>query len=90
MDLFLRKSFLDDKGNPDKTKTLDLIPLPGFADRPKMHATAERIPGLETNSGGYGVDRTVVVGWDSSVVWRVASEIKSPHLAKLRDEEKAE
>jgi len=74
MHMFLRKYFLDDNGNPDKTKTPAPIALPGFANPSQVHAAAERILGLESTSGGYGDDRTVVLGWDRSAVWKVAAQ----------------
>ena len=88
--MFFRKYFLDDNGNPDKTKTPAPIALPGFANRSQVHAAAERILGLESTSGGYGDDRTVVLGWDRSAVWKVAAQTESPSLARINAAEKAE
>lgn len=90
MHMFLRKYFLDDNGNSDKTKTPAPIALPGFANRSQVHAAAERTPGLESVSGGYGDDRTVVIGWDRSAVWKVAAQIESPSIARINAAEKAE
>jgi len=79
---FLAKYFLDGHGQPDKTKTPDPLALPGYDARPTLHAAAERIPGLETHSGGSGDDRTIVIGWDRSAVWRHAGQIDAESWEK--------
>lgn len=89
MHMFFRKYFLDDNGKPDKTKTPAPTALPGFANRSQVHAAAERVLGLESTSGGYGDDRTVVLGWDRSAVWKVAAQTESPSLARINAAEKA-
>ena len=55
-----------------------------------MHAAAERIPGLEAHSGGRGDDRTVVIGWDRSAVWRAAGQVDSHCALRLQQVEEAE
>ncbi|KAL8784314.1 MAG: hypothetical protein Q9195_009093 [Heterodermia aff. obscurata] len=90
MDMFLKKYFLDEAGKPDKSKTPEPISLPGFIQRSQMHAAAERVLGLETYSGGQGNDRTVVVGWDRSAVWRVAGQVDNQSALKLQQAEEAE
>lgn len=86
----MKKYFIDESGNPDKSKTPDPMPLPGLNSRAQMHAAAERIPGLETHSGGEGKDRAVVVGWDRSAVWRVAGQIGNQQALKRQEREEAE
>ena len=88
--MFLRKYFLDEDGNPDKSKTPVPIPLPGFSNRSQIHAAAERVPGLKTCSGGHGDDRTVVVGWDRDAVWRVAGHVADQSALKQHQIEEAE
>ena len=75
IELFMRKRFLDQNGQPDRTKTPLPMPLPGFGDRSAMHARAERVPGLETHSEGRGGERVLVIGWDCSAVFGEASKI---------------
>ena len=90
--MFMDKYFLDDHGKPDKSKTPDPLPLPGFSQRSQMHAAAEAIPGLETQSGGgsHNDDRVIVVGWDRSAVWRVAGSIVSQGAVRRAAAAKAE
>ncbi|KAL8788704.1 MAG: hypothetical protein Q9213_001518 [Squamulea squamosa] len=77
IDMFLAKYFLDSNGNPTRTKTTVPISLPGFGNRSFLYAAAEKIQGLKTVNGGYGNDRTVVVGWENShpSVWEVAGQV---------------
>lgn len=88
--MFLRKYFLDENGDPDQKKTPAPIALPGFANRSQIHGAAERTPGLESVSGGYGDDRTVLIGWDRSEVWKVAAQVESPSLVIIKVARKAE
>ena len=88
--MFLKKYFLDEGGNPDKSKTPVPIPLPGFSNRSQIHAAAERVPGLKTCSGGHGDDRTVVVGWDRDAVWSVAGQVANQSALKHHQVEEAE
>ena len=90
MDMFLQKYFLDEGGKPDRSKTPTPIPLPGFLQRSQMHAAAECVPGLQTHSAGQGDDRTIVVGWDRSAVWRVAGQVAEQSALKQQDVEEAE
>lgn len=90
MDMFLKKYFLDESGKPDKSKTPKPMPLPDFSSRSRMHAAAERVPGLETHSGGEGDDRTVVVGLDRDAVWRVAGQVANESALELEEVEEAE
>lgn len=64
--LFLRKYFLDEDGNPDRTKTPDLILLPRYADKGlALTSRTERVPALHVADGGLGGGSNVmVVGWD--------------------------
>ncbi len=64
--LFLRKYFLDENGNPDRTKTPDLILLPGYTDKGlALKGRTERVPALHVEGGGLGGDSNVtVIGWD--------------------------
>ncbi|KAL9585250.1 MAG: hypothetical protein Q9212_001642 [Teloschistes hypoglaucus] len=76
IDMFLRRYFLDENGKPEQSKTREPVALPGFDNRAQMHAAVEPIPGLVSESGGDGRERTVVVGWRDTGVGRVAGQIK--------------
>ena len=52
--IFLKEYFLTENGLPDKTKPPHPMHLPGLSSRMSMHQAAERIPRLETASGGEG------------------------------------
>lgn len=75
--LFLRKYFLDEDGNPDRTKTADLILLPGYTDRGlALTGKTERVPALHVADGGLGGENNVmVIGWDRARVNKKAHEI---------------
>ena len=77
-------------GRPDKSKTTEALALYGFANRSQIHIYAERIPGVETTSGGEGPERTICIGWDRSAVWRLAGTISArvfeEKLKKQEDE----
>ena len=75
--LFLRKYFLDEDGNPDRTKTPDLILLPGYTDRSlALTARTERVPGLHVADAGFGSKKNImVIGWDRIEVVEKATEI---------------
>lgn len=73
-DFDLREYFLNAAGNPDHSKTLRPLALPGVSHA-SIHSRAERIPGLEAVSGGDGEHRTLVIGWDRSGVLSNAARI---------------
>ena len=75
--LFLRKYFLDKDGNPDRTKTPDLILLPGYFDRGlAMTGRTERVPALHVADGGLeGASHVTVVGWNRERVNNKARDI---------------
>ena len=75
--LFLRKYFLTDDGDSDRTKTPDVILLPGYTDKGLvLTGRTERVPGLHVANGGLGGESNVmVVGWDRERVNRKAQEI---------------
>ena len=54
-----------------------------------MYQAAERIPGLETASGGEGDERVLVIGWDRSAVFREANKIADQQRGKWKDAQKA-
>ena len=64
--LFLRKYFLDRDGNPDRTKTPDLILLPGYTDKGlALTMRTERVPALHVADGGLrGSSHVMVIGWN--------------------------
>ncbi|KAL8685654.1 MAG: hypothetical protein Q9218_007627, partial [Villophora microphyllina] len=88
IDMFLRRYFLDEDGKPEQSKTPEPLALPGFDNRAQMHAAVEPIPGLVSESGGDGKERTIVVGWRDSGVRRLLGQInreqrtKQEHAAK--------
>lgn len=82
---FMAKYFLNARGGPDRSKTLVPMALPGLHSRMGIHAAAERIPGLITQSGGTGDSRTLVIGWDISAVSKKVSDIDL-EAAKARKE----
>lgn len=75
--LFLRKYFLDENGNPDRTKTPNLILLPGYYDRGLvMTGRTERVPALHVADGGLeGASHVTVVGWNRERVNKRARDI---------------
>ena len=75
--LFLSKYFLDKDGNPDRTKTPDLILLPGYFDKGlRLTGRIERVPALHLADGGLGgANNVTVVGWDRARVNNKAYEI---------------
>ena len=75
--LFLRKYFLDEDGNPDRTKTPDLILLPGYTDKGlALTGRTERVPALHVENGGLGGESNVmVIGWDRARVNDKAHQI---------------
>ena len=75
--LFLRKYFLDDKGNPDRSKTSDLVLLPGYTDKGmRLTGRTERIPALHVADGGLGgANNVTVIGWNRSRVNEKAHQI---------------
>lgn len=75
--LFLSKYFLDEDGNPDRTKTPDLILLPGYTDKGLvLTGLTERVPALHVADGGLGgADNVTVIGWDRARVNNQAYEI---------------
>ena len=75
--LFLRKYFLDEDGNPDRTKTPHLILLPEYNDKYlALTGRTERIPALHVADGGLGgANNVMVVGWDRSRVNNKARQI---------------
>lgn len=75
--LFLRKYFLDEDGNPDRTKTPDLILLPGYADKGlALTSRTEGVPALHVADGGLGgASNVMVVGWDRAKVNNAAHQI---------------
>lgn len=75
--LFLRKYFLDEKGNSDRTKTPELVLLPGYFDKSKaLTGRTERIPALHVAYGGQrGADNVTVVGWNRARVNEKARQI---------------
>ena len=75
--LFLRKYFLDKDGNPDRTKTPDLILLPGYTDRGlALTGRTERVPGLHVANGGLErASHVTVIGWNRERVNIKAHEI---------------
>ncbi|KAF6220216.1 hypothetical protein HO133_003348 [Letharia lupina] len=75
--LFLRKYFLDEKGNSDRTKTPELVLLPGYIDKGMaLTGRTERIPALHVAYGGLGgADNVTVVGWNRARVNDKAHQI---------------
>ena len=75
--LFLSKYFLDEDGNPDQTKTPDLILLPGYFDKGlRLTGQIERVPALHLADGGLGgANNVTVIGWDRARVNNQAYEI---------------
>ena len=75
--LFLRKYFLDKDGNSDRTKTPDLILLPGYTDRGlALTGRTERVPGLHVANGGLErASHVTVIGWNRERVNIKAHEI---------------
>ena len=75
--LFLSKYFLDKDGNPDRSKTPDLILLPGYFDKGlSLTGRIERVPALHLADGGLGgANNITVVGWDRARVNKKAYEI---------------
>ena len=75
--LFLRKYFLDEKGNSDRTKTSQLVLLPGYTDKDsRLTGRTERIPALHVADGGLGgADNVLVVGWNRARVNDEAHQI---------------
>lgn len=75
--LFLWKYFLDEDGNPDRTKTPDLILLAGYTDKSlALTGRTERVPALHVADGGLGgASNVTVVGWDRERVNKKAHEI---------------
>lgn len=62
-------------GVPDPAKCPKPMALYGFDCRSQLHQAAERVPGLETCSGGDGDMRTICIGWDRAAVWNLAREV---------------
>ena len=79
--LFLSKYFLDEDGNPDRSKTPDLIILPGYFDKGlRLTGHIERVPALHLADGGLGgANNVTVVGWDRARVNNQAYEIDMEH-----------
>lgn len=75
--LFLWKYFLDEDGNPDQSRTLDLVLLPGYTDKGlALKAITEQVPALHVADGGLGGPNNVmVVGWDRARVNKKAYQI---------------
>lgn len=75
--LFLRKYFIDEDGNPDRTKTPHLILLPGYTDKSlALTGRTERVPALHVADGGLGgASNVMVVGWDRARVNNEAYQI---------------
>ena len=75
--LFLSKYFLDEDGNPDRTKEPDLILLPDDPDTGLvLTVLIERVPALHMAVGGVrGAGCKTVVGWDRARVNKEAHEI---------------
>lgn len=86
--LFLRKYFLDEDGNPDRTKTPDLMLLPGYDKHLVMTGYTERVPALHVADGGLGgASNVMVIGWDRARVNNKAHQIdmrQSPGRGILR------
>ncbi|KAK1249269.1 hypothetical protein MKX07_002785 [Trichoderma sp. CBMAI-0711] len=74
LDRFMDMYFLTN-GKPDKSKTPKPLALSGFQDRSSLHSRAERVPGLETCSGGPPSSRELCIGWDRSEVFALASRV---------------
>ena len=79
--LFLSKYFLDEDGNPDRSKTPDLIVLPGYFDKGlRLTGQIERVPALHLADGGLGgANNVTVIGWDRARVNNQAYEIDMEH-----------
>ncbi|KAL8673210.1 MAG: hypothetical protein Q9168_002362 [Polycauliona sp. 1 TL-2023] len=77
--LFVRKYFLDDRGQPDKAKTPHLILLPGYHDKGlALRGKTDRIPALHVADAGFGGAATAtVIGWDRERVNSQAEEINT-------------
>jgi hypothetical protein len=91
VDLFLAKYFLDENGQPDRSKTPKPLPFLDFRDQWSLHTAAEKVPGLHTCSGGTDGDARVwVIGWDRNNVRSVAHEIDAEQRAEDMDRAKAE
>ena len=75
--LFLRKYFLDEDGNPDRTKTSNLVLLPGYTDRYlALTGRTDRVPGLHVANAGLGGENNVmVIGWNRAKVVTKAYDI---------------
>ena len=75
--LFLRKYFLDKDGNPDRTKTPDLILLPGYTDKGlALRLRTDRVPALHVADGGLrGSSHIIVIGWNRERVNSKAHDI---------------
>ena len=75
--LFLRKYFLNEDGNPDRTKAPDLILLPGYKERGlALTGRIERVPALHVADGGLGgASNVTVIGWNRERVHHKAHDI---------------
>ncbi|ETS79927.1 hypothetical protein PFICI_07456 [Pestalotiopsis fici W106-1] len=71
---FMEHYFLTN-GRPDESKTPEPMALYGYDDRHLLRAAAERVPGLETWSGGTGSMRTICIGWNRSAVISLARHV---------------
>lgn len=84
IDLFLDEFFLR-----DESKAIAAIKLPGLDSRSKVHAAAEKIPGLHTVSHGKEPSRTLAIGWDRSAVYSAAASGSAEQGKKSQSQENA-
>ena len=75
--LFLQKYFLDKDHNPDRTKTPDLILLPGYTDKGlALTGRTQRVPALHVADAGLeGASHVTVIGWNRERVNSKAHDI---------------
>lgn len=69
--------FLTD-GKPDPSKTPEPLVLHGFHDQRSLHVLAGDVPGLETCSGGDGMNRSLYIGWSWFQVYDTAMNLNRP------------
>ncbi|KAF4973833.1 hypothetical protein FZEAL_9212 [Fusarium zealandicum] len=77
-------------GEPDRGKTPEPLALHGYSHTHHIHNMAERIPGLETKSGGSRNNRVVCIGWNRPAVWGLAHKVDAQDRAEQDKKREAE
>ncbi|KAK8076189.1 hypothetical protein PG994_003461 [Apiospora phragmitis] len=79
--------FLNDLGEPDRTKAPEPMVLHDLCDRLRLHEMAKHIPGLETLRKSRKDWSFVCIGWDPNAVRALARRVECEYRARMEEDE---